>query len=93
MDSSVIGVLYYMQIAILIDLVREEIVAERNQGTSSENCLDIHVEKRKGPFWSSYALDLVGLVLKPPKGGPPSLPEDSDPVLLFSVIFSCQVPA
>ncbi|THU63714.1 hypothetical protein C4D60_Mb01t18750 [Musa balbisiana] len=53
-------------IAILIDLVREEIVAERNQGTSSEN-------------WSSYALDLVGLVLKPPKGGPPSLPEDSDP--------------
>lgn len=69
-----------MQIAILIDLVREEIVAERNQGTSSEN-------------WSSYALDLVGLVLKPPKGGPPSLPEDSDPVRLFSVIFSCQVPA
>ncbi|XP_065007733.1 aberrant root formation protein 4-like [Musa acuminata AAA Group] len=74
-------------IAILIDLVREEIVAERNQGTSSENCLDIHVEKRKGPFWSSYALDLVGLVLKPPKGGPPSLPEDSDPVLSALNLF------
>ncbi|WOK98278.1 aberrant root formation protein 4 [Canna indica] len=74
-------------IAILIDLVREEIVAERNQNTSLENIRDIHLERRLNPFWSSCALDLVELVLKPPKGGPPSFPEDSDPVLSALNLF------
>lgn len=32
-------------------------------------------------FWSAGALELVELVLKPPKGGPPSLPEYSDAVI------------
>ncbi|KAK8938697.1 Aberrant root formation protein 4 [Platanthera zijinensis] len=34
-----------------------------------------------GQLWGFKALEIVEMVLRPPKGGPPSLPEDSEPVL------------
>lgn len=33
-------------------------------------------------FWSESVLELVELILRPPKGEPPTLPEDSDAVFL-----------
>lgn len=39
-------------------------------------------------FWTPSVLELVEWVLRPPQGGPPSLPEHSDAVLfLFHVFF------
>lgn len=37
-------------------------------------------------FWSADVLELVELILRPPKGGPPALPEDSDAVFLSSAL-------
>ncbi|KAK4791861.1 hypothetical protein SAY86_022296 [Trapa natans] len=53
--------------AILLDCVREEIRTEANQ------------QPRKGPIWT-IVLELVELVLRPSKGGPPHIPEESDAV-------------
>ncbi|XP_031402083.1 aberrant root formation protein 4 isoform X2 [Punica granatum] len=53
--------------AILLDCVREEMRREANQ------------RAKKGPFWRSI-LELVELVLRPSKGGPPALPEETDAV-------------
>lgn len=40
-------------------------------------------------FWNATVLELVELVLRPPKGGPPSLPEYNDAVffLMNFVLF------
>ncbi|XP_019051703.1 PREDICTED: aberrant root formation protein 4 isoform X2 [Nelumbo nucifera] len=57
-------------IAILIDLVRAEMAMENPQKVPPSS-----------PFWSPNVLEFIELVLKPPKGGPPSLPEHSDAVL------------
>lgn len=35
-------------------------------------------------FWSENVLELVEMVLRPPQGGPPLIPEHSDAVLLHS---------
>ncbi|XP_043702216.1 aberrant root formation protein 4 isoform X2 [Telopea speciosissima] len=59
-------------IAILLDLVREE-MRKDIEIIKVENTAD-----KSTPFWSADVLEFVELVLKPPKGGPPSLPEDSD---------------
>ncbi|KAJ0984311.1 hypothetical protein J5N97_002667 [Dioscorea zingiberensis] len=70
-------------IAILIDIVRMEMVIENRQCSNSERNQDKNEQNGTvcSPFWSSDALNLVELVLRPPKGGPPTLPEDSEPVL------------
>ncbi|KAG0464008.1 hypothetical protein HPP92_020077 [Vanilla planifolia] len=64
-------------IAILIDLVKEEILVDNTIQSSRKE------QKRKGisPFYSSNALDVVEMILRPSKGGPPPLPEHSEPVL------------
>ncbi|KAJ7966234.1 Aberrant root formation protein 4 [Quillaja saponaria] len=76
-------------IAILIDLLKAEMHKEiRNRtrnaqmdGTFSPNIL----------FWTPGVLELVELILRPPQGGPPSLPEHIDAVLsvlnLYRFIF------
>lgn len=63
--------------------MREEILKEVHQSDMSEDNEIIHLQIRNAgsPFWSSHALDIVELMLKPPKGGPPPLPEHSEPVL------------
>lgn len=37
-------------------------------------------------FWSAGVLELVELILKPPNGGPPSLPEYSDAVIVSPLL-------
>lgn len=60
-----------VQKAILLDCVREEMQIEANQ------------RPKKCPFWTSV-LELVELVLRPPKGGPPDLPNETDAVIYHS---------
>ncbi|KAJ8751789.1 hypothetical protein K2173_025975 [Erythroxylum novogranatense] len=57
--------------AILMDLVRMELHGCR---MTSDN--QTHTS-----LWNADVLNLVKLVLRPPNGGPPPLPEHSDPVL------------
>lgn len=38
-------------------------------------------------FWNATVLELVELVLRPPKGGPPSLTESSDAVFFLMDFF------
>ncbi|XP_015062332.1 aberrant root formation protein 4 [Solanum pennellii] len=60
-------------IAILLDCIRREMHEEYSSCISlNSQCLS---------FWSARVVELVELVLKPPNGGPPSLPEYSDAVL------------
>ncbi|XP_054798333.1 aberrant root formation protein 4 isoform X2 [Prosopis cineraria] len=66
-------------IAILIDLVRKEMHMEVCHTTPTEK-----TEGKARPntsFWTPSVLELVELVLRPPQGGPPSLPEQGDAVL------------
>ncbi|XXG58970.1 hypothetical protein AAC387_Pa04g1144 [Persea americana] len=70
-------------IAILMDFVKEEILKESQkvienggQTMKSENKVD-----PSSLFWSVNALGLVEYILKPPKGGPPTLPEQSESVV------------
>lgn len=76
--------LYLVQMAILIDCVREEMRMENCQRISRGNQV-IQAQKNSchsTAFWNDGPLELVGLVLRPPKGGPPSLPEYGDAVIL-----------
>ncbi|KAL6839152.1 hypothetical protein ACP4OV_031043 [Aristida adscensionis] len=66
---------------ILLDLVREQVLREsRRAGQDSveSDGLQNHGEV---PHWASHALDLVGLILRPPEGGPPRLPDQHEQVL------------
>ncbi|CAA7398019.1 unnamed protein product [Spirodela intermedia] len=60
-------------VGLLLDLVREEVNQESRRGASSS--------EDAPSFWSGSALELVELVLRPPKGGPPAFPQDGVPVL------------
>lgn len=67
-----------------MDLVKEEILKESQEVKANggeimkiENKVDPNL-----PFWSVNALGMVEYILKPPKGGPPSLPEQSEAVLI-----------
>ncbi|XP_020235649.1 aberrant root formation protein 4 [Cajanus cajan] len=70
-------------IAIFIDLVRKEmhttICSSRSIVKTAQQ-----IDNKAFPdtsFWNPSVLELVELVLRPPQGGPPSLPEQSDAVL------------
>ncbi|CAL5440081.1 unnamed protein product [Camellia sinensis] len=70
-------------IAILIDCVRKEMHMENCQRISIGNEV-IHAQNNacfSAAFWNAGALELVELILRPPMGGPPSLPEYGDAVL------------
>ncbi|KAK9699904.1 hypothetical protein RND81_08G203200 [Saponaria officinalis] len=60
--------------AILIDCVRENLRNDYPKLKEAKICTS-------NSFWNAGILDLVELVLRPPSGGPPSLPEQSDAVL------------
>ncbi|TVU42392.1 hypothetical protein EJB05_08794 [Eragrostis curvula] len=64
--------------AIFLDLVREEVLRESRQ--PDKDCAD-GLNHGKSPPWASHALDLVELILRPPEGGPPCLPDQSEQVL------------
>lgn len=69
--------------AILVDCVREEMRMENCQRISVGHDEFLQAEKscQSSLFWSADVLELVELILRPPKGGPPALPEDGDAVL------------
>ncbi|KAJ8533506.1 hypothetical protein K7X08_006830 [Anisodus acutangulus] len=70
-------------IAILLDCVRREMYEEHSRSISVIGGVSEAEVKYSQclSFWSAGVLELVELVLKPPNGGPPSLPEYSDAVL------------
>ncbi|KAK3021245.1 hypothetical protein RJ639_047517, partial [Escallonia herrerae] len=76
-------------IALLLDLVREELRMEYRQRISSGN----EVRQSESSlchepyFWRAEVLEFVELVLRPTKGGPPSLPEDTDAVLSALTLY------
>nr|XP_025606549.1 aberrant root formation protein 4 isoform X2 [Arachis hypogaea] len=69
-------------IAIFIDIVRREMHMEVCNRTSVKEAPDSNNEMHPDmPFWTPSVLELVESVLRPPRGGPPSLPDASDAVL------------
>ncbi|CAK7353846.1 unnamed protein product [Dovyalis caffra] len=61
------------------NLVRSDLYREGFQRTTGK---DEEMQASKAaPHWVTCALELVELVLRPPKGGPPSFPEHGDAVL------------
>lgn len=70
-------------IAILVDLVRREMHTEISSSTSVVKDVQ-QINNKAHPdisFWTPSVLELVESILRPPQGGPPSLPEQSDAVL------------
>ncbi|XP_052209685.1 aberrant root formation protein 4 isoform X3 [Diospyros lotus] len=68
-------------IAILIDCLRGEMHMENCRSISVGNQVIQAQTSASTTFWNAGVLELVELVLRPPKGGPPSLPEYGDAVL------------
>lgn len=67
-------------IAILLDCIRREMHEEYSRsilGTSGVSEAEVKYSECLS-FWGAGVLELVELVLKPPNGGPPSLPEYND---------------
>ncbi|XP_056174855.1 aberrant root formation protein 4 isoform X2 [Syzygium oleosum] len=75
-------------VAILLDIVRQVRHAKTSSELSKGNVNEVFHET---PAWSADVLELVELVLRPSKGGPPSLPEQTDAVLsalnLYRFVF------
>ncbi|KAF8034919.1 hypothetical protein BT93_C1059 [Corymbia citriodora subsp. variegata] len=75
-------------VAILLDIVRQ-VRPTKTKGELSQGNVDKVFHET--PAWSADVLELVELVLRPSKGGPPSLPEQSDAVLsalnLYRFVF------
>lgn len=68
-------------IGILLDCVKEEMrMGKIERNSSADAVLNSKVSQSTG-FWNPSVLELVEVVLRPPKGGPPSLPQSSDAVL------------
>ncbi|CAL4997130.1 unnamed protein product [Urochloa decumbens] len=67
--------------AILLDLVREEILRESRQAENDRVESDGFQGHGELPPWASHALELVELILRPPHGGPPCLPDHGDQVI------------
>jgi hypothetical protein len=60
-------------------MVREQTAGHYHKDAKNyENTHDQHAIEDFS--WSFSALDLVEIVLRPPGGGPPSFPDDSEPV-------------
>jgi hypothetical protein len=58
-------------------IVKEEV----EKAISSQNVLEVVEDVRQeSPFASRKVLDLIDFVLRPPSGGPPDLPHQTDAV-------------
>ncbi|KAI3470264.1 hypothetical protein Pfo_026927 [Paulownia fortunei] len=68
-------------IGILLDCVKEELRMGQIERNSSADAVINSEVSQSTSFWNPSMLELVEEVLRPPKGGPPSLPEYSDAVL------------
>ncbi|XP_062195814.1 aberrant root formation protein 4 isoform X2 [Phragmites australis] len=67
--------------AILLDLVREEVLRESRRDDKDRAESDGLQDHGELPPWASHALDFVELIMRPPEGGPPCLPDHSEQVL------------
>ncbi|KAK6161589.1 hypothetical protein DH2020_004970 [Rehmannia glutinosa] len=68
-------------IGILLDCVKEEMRMGKIKRSSSADAVLNSEVRHSTSFWNPSVLELVEEVLRPPKGGPPSLSEYSDAVL------------
>ncbi|KAL6985213.1 hypothetical protein U1Q18_018591, partial [Sarracenia purpurea var. burkii] len=70
-------------LAILIDCLREDMLMEYCQRTSTGiQVIEAQINAfHSMSFWNAGTLEMVEFVLRPPMGGPPSLPEHGDAVL------------
>ncbi|WVZ70273.1 hypothetical protein U9M48_018950 [Paspalum notatum var. saurae] len=67
--------------AVLLDIVREEVSRESRR--ADNDCIEHDGFGCNGelPTWASCALELVELILRPPEGGHPCLPDHSEQVI------------
>lgn len=68
--------------ALLLDLVKDEVSREIRR--ADQDIVESDQLQDGGewpPPWFSHALELVELILKPPEGGPPCLPDHGEQVL------------
>lgn len=82
------------QIALLIDLVKEKVFPRHRHEVS---CMLNNETERSNktkdivqPIWCLNALELVGSILKPCDGGPPSLPEHNEAVSFYPLDYIVQ---
>lgn len=81
------------QIALLIDIVKEKVFPRNlhevsnipNNETGRPNKIKHIVQ----PIWCLNALELIGFILKPHDGGPPSLPEHNEAVSFLRFRLYC----
>ncbi|KAF2919019.1 hypothetical protein DAI22_08g103600 [Oryza sativa Japonica Group] len=72
--------------ALLLDLVKDEVSREIRR--ADQDIVESDQLQDGGewpPPWFSHALELVELILKPPEGGPPCLPDHGEQVPSFYV--------
>ncbi|ONI34543.1 hypothetical protein PRUPE_1G486500 [Prunus persica] len=69
-------------IAILLDIVKGEMHKESRHRLGNDEVLQAEYKSHPHTvLWTPNVLALVEMILRPPEGGPPSFPEDSDAVL------------
>ncbi|KAI3857705.1 hypothetical protein MKW92_035676 [Papaver armeniacum] len=69
-------------IGLLLGLVKEMVYEDYQLVREAENSAHL-----KFLFWNFNVLELLELVLRPPKGGPPSLPEQNDAVSAALTVY------
>lgn len=67
--------------AILLDIVREEVSRESCQANNDRVESDGFQDHGESPPWTSHVLELLELILRPPQGGPPCLPDHCEQVI------------
>ncbi|KAL0402763.1 UNVERIFIED_CONTAM: Aberrant root formation protein 4 [Sesamum radiatum] len=65
-------------IGILRDCVKEEMRMGKIERNSSADAVLNSKVSQSTDFWNPSVLELVEVALRPPKGGPPSIPQSSD---------------
>lgn len=67
-------------------MVREQTAGQYQK--DAKNCKSTHGQCATKDFsWSFSALDLAEIILRPPGGGPPPFPDDSEPVHYYVLPF------
>jgi hypothetical protein len=63
--------------------VREEVLRESRQEVSDRVESDGFQDHGELPPWASNVFELLELILRPPQGGPPCLPDHCEQVLFL----------
>lgn len=65
--------------------MREEVLRESRR--ADNDCVDDGFRGNGLPCWASHALEIIELILRPPEGGPPCLPDHSEQVYFLLMIL------